>query len=111
MPARFELCLQQRDRAKLGVALEDHPDSRRLGFADDQLTFPDVVAERHLAAHPHALGLRRDLAGVTDSSVRMHGTRVPTRGGSGYAPPTAITICRSPPPGSARNSLLGGPVR
>src|SRR6202030_3260992 len=55
----LELCLQQRDRAKLGVALEDHPDSRRLGFADDQLPFPDVVAERHIAAHPHALGLRR----------------------------------------------------
>jgi hypothetical protein len=50
---------EQRDRAKLGVALEDHPDSRRLGFADDQLPFPDVVAERHIAAHPHALLLRR----------------------------------------------------
>ena len=41
----LELCLQQRDRAKLGVALEDHPDSRRLSFADDQLPFPDVVCE------------------------------------------------------------------
>ena len=59
MPGPLELCLQQRDRAKLGVAPEDHPDSRRLGFADDQLPFPDVVAERHIAAHPHALGLRR----------------------------------------------------
>ena len=41
----LELCLQQRDRAKLGVALEDHPDSRRLSFPDDQLPFPDVVCE------------------------------------------------------------------
>jgi hypothetical protein len=41
----LELCLQQRDRAKLGVALEDHPDSRRLSFADDQLPFLDVVCE------------------------------------------------------------------
>jgi hypothetical protein len=49
----------QRDRAKLGAALEDHPGSRRLGFADDQLPFPDVVAERHVAAHPQRAFARR----------------------------------------------------
>jgi hypothetical protein len=28
-------------------------------LTDDQFAVLDVVAERHIAAHPHALGLRR----------------------------------------------------
>ena len=53
-----EFGLEQRHRAKFGVALEDHPHRRRLGFVHDQLPFLDVVAQRHVPAHPHALGLR-----------------------------------------------------
>ncbi len=55
----IELGFEQGDRAELGVALEDHPDSCRLNRIDNQLPFLDVVAKRHIAAHPHALGLRR----------------------------------------------------
>src|SRR5208337_4242440 len=65
----LELRLQQRDRAELGVAPEDRPDARRLRRVDDQLAILDIVAERDVAAHPHALGLRRgDL--VADALAR-----------------------------------------
>ena len=50
---------EQRDRAQFRIAPEDQPDGRRLRLIDDQLAVLDVIAERHVAAHPHALLLRR----------------------------------------------------
>jgi len=50
---------EQRDRAQFGIAPEHHPDGRRLRLIRDQFAVLDVVAERHVAAHPHALLLRR----------------------------------------------------
>ena len=35
--------------------LEDHADGGGFGLVDDELAVLDVVAERHEAAHPHAL--------------------------------------------------------
>ena len=54
-----EFLLEERDGAELGIAPEDHAHRLGLGLVDDQLAVPDVVAERDVAAHPHALGLRR----------------------------------------------------
>ena len=54
-----ELGLEQRDRAQFRIAPEDQPDGRRLRLIDDQFAVLDVIAERHVAAHPHALLLRR----------------------------------------------------
>ena len=45
----------QRGGPHLQEPLEDHPDSRRLFLVDHQLAVFDPVAERHEAAHPHAL--------------------------------------------------------
>src|ERR1700730_18723653 len=56
-PAEFGL--EQRDRAQFRIALEDHPYGRRLRLIHDQIAVLDVVAERYVAAHPHALLLRR----------------------------------------------------
>jgi hypothetical protein len=53
----IELGFEQCDRTKLRVALKDQPDGCRLGLDDDQFPVLDVIAERHIAAHPHALGL------------------------------------------------------
>jgi hypothetical protein len=50
---------EQRDRAKFRIAPEDHPDGRRLGLIHDQFAVLDVIAERHVPAHPHALAFRR----------------------------------------------------
>jgi hypothetical protein len=58
-PQPVEFGLEQRDRAHFRIAPEDQPDGRRLRLIDDQLAVLDVVAERHVAAHPHALLLRR----------------------------------------------------
>src|SRR4029077_9470876 len=54
-----EVSLEQRDRAEFRIAFEDHPDGRRLRLIYDQFAVLDIVAERHVAAHPHALFLRR----------------------------------------------------
>ena len=50
---------EQRDRAQFGIAPEDQPDSRGLSLIHDQFAVFDVVAERHVPAHPHALAFRR----------------------------------------------------
>ena len=54
-----ELSLEQRDRAEFRIAPENHPDGRRLRLIHDQFAVLDAIAERHVAAHPHALLLRR----------------------------------------------------
>ena len=46
---------QRGGRADLGEPLEDHADRLGVRFVDDELAVLDVVAERHEAAHPHAL--------------------------------------------------------
>ena len=50
---------EQRDRAQFRIAPEDQPDGRGLRLIHDQFAVLDVVAERHVPAHPHALLLRR----------------------------------------------------
>jgi hypothetical protein len=54
-------------------------------------------------------GLLLDVNNVFVSAriMRHHGIRA-ISGGFGYAPPTAATICRSPPIGSTRNSPPSG---
>jgi hypothetical protein len=54
-----ELGLEQRDRPQFRIAPEDHPDGRRIRLIHDQFAVLDVVTERNVAAHPHALLLRR----------------------------------------------------
>ena len=39
----------------MSETFENHPNGRGLGLVHDQLAVLDVVAERHEAAHPHAL--------------------------------------------------------
>ena len=58
-PQAVKLGFGQGDRAKFRTAPEDEPDGYRLGFVDDEFGVLDVIAERHIAAHPHALCLRR----------------------------------------------------
>jgi hypothetical protein len=41
------------------IAFKDHPDGRRLRLIYDQFAVLDVIAERHVAARPHALAFRR----------------------------------------------------
>src|SRR6202049_919604 len=53
-----EFGLEQRDRAQFRIAPEDQPGSRSLRLIHDQFAVLDVIAERHVAAHPHALALR-----------------------------------------------------
>jgi len=50
-----ELGPEQRDRAQFRVALEDQPDGLCLRPIHDQFALLDVIAERHVPAHPHAL--------------------------------------------------------
>ncbi len=43
-------------RADADEALEDHPHRRGLGRVDHELSLVDPIAERRVAAHPHAAG-------------------------------------------------------
>src|ERR1700720_2759834 len=54
-----ELGLEQRDRPQFRIAFKDQPDGRRLRLIHDQFAVLDVIAERRVAAHPHALAFRR----------------------------------------------------
>ena len=54
-----KLGLEQRDRAEFRLAFEDQLHGRCLSLIDEQFAVPDVIAERHVAAHPHALAFRR----------------------------------------------------
>jgi hypothetical protein len=54
-----ELDPEQRDRAKFRIAPEDHPDGRRLRLIHGQFAVLDIIAERHVRAHPYALAFRR----------------------------------------------------
>src|ERR1700730_5215731 len=53
-----EFGLEQRDRAQFRITPEDQPGSRSLRLIHHQFAVLDVIAERHVAAHPHALALR-----------------------------------------------------
>jgi hypothetical protein len=55
----IQLGFEQRHRAKFRIAPKNQPDGCRLGFVDDQSAVLDIIAERHIATHPHPLGLRR----------------------------------------------------
>jgi hypothetical protein len=57
IPSRSRSALSSKT-AQFGIAPEDHPDSQRLRLIHGQLALLDVVTERHIAAHPHALLLR-----------------------------------------------------
>src|SRR6202022_3800950 len=57
-PQPVEFGLEQRARAQFRIAPEDQPGSRSLRLIHDQFAVLDVIAERHVAAHPHALALR-----------------------------------------------------
>src|SRR6476620_3938159 len=58
----IEVFLQLPDGLEIGVAPEDVPDGLGFRGVDDELAVFDVVAERGLTAHPHALLLGgRDL--------------------------------------------------
>src|SRR5208283_3250600 len=46
-------------RSEFKIAPKDVAHSRRFRFVDDEFAFLDVVAERRLPAHPHALLFRR----------------------------------------------------
>src|SRR5213080_2747771 len=62
----IEILLQFPDRLEFGVAPEDMSDGLGFCAVDDELAVSNVVAERGLTAHPHALLLGgRDL--VTDA--------------------------------------------
>lgn len=52
-----EFVAEQPDRSEFRIAPEDH--AHRLGFGviDDQLAVLNVIAERDIATHPHALSL------------------------------------------------------
>ena len=52
-----ELLLQQPHRAEREVEAEHAPDGVGLGLVHHQLALARLVAERHRAAHPHALAL------------------------------------------------------
>jgi hypothetical protein len=58
-PQEVEFAPEQRDRPQFRIAPEDQPDGRRLSLIHAQFAVFGVVAERHVAAHPHALLLRR----------------------------------------------------
>ena len=50
---------EQRDRAQFRIASKDQPDGLGLSLIHGQLAVLDIIAERDVAAHPHALLLRR----------------------------------------------------
>ena len=54
-PASDQFPRQQGCRLELDEPLEDRADPLGVGFVDDELAVPDLVAERGPAAHPHAL--------------------------------------------------------
>jgi hypothetical protein len=54
-PLGIERAGHQRGGPHLQKSLEDHPDGGGFLCVDDQFAVLDAVAERHEAAHPHAL--------------------------------------------------------
>src|ERR1700730_4914136 len=57
-PARFELRLQQSDRAEFGIAAENQPNGIGLAVDHDELVVLHSIPERRHATHPHPLLLR-----------------------------------------------------
>src|SRR5580704_676915 len=57
-PARFQLVLQQSDRAEFGIAAENQPNGIGLAVDHDELVILHSIPERRHATHPHPLLLR-----------------------------------------------------
>src|SRR5258707_2079858 len=66
-PVQFEVGLESANSPELDIPLEQIPDRLCFGFIDDKLPVLDVVAQRQVAARPHALALGgRELLGDRD---------------------------------------------
>src|SRR5712672_903970 len=55
---RFQLVLQQPDRAEFGIAAKDEAHDFRLAVDDDELAVLRLITERRHPAHPHPLLFR-----------------------------------------------------
>jgi hypothetical protein len=53
----IEASLQLRDTTQLKIEMEESNYDPRVVRIHDQLSFLDVITERHRASHPHALAL------------------------------------------------------